>query len=432
MTHDGKLTARWFDLPDVVNAHIVQQRLKDEFFKRLYRYYVVAAGRRSYKTERAKRWFVLMSMGQAGKRYFLGAPTRTQAKLLFWRDVLDLTPSYMFDGEPNKTDLVIRYKSGSELHVIGLEAYKRIEGIRWDGCCVSEYQEVDADFLSATLEPILNDTNGQAILEGRPIGRNHFYDDFRREGNGDPLWRSYTWPSADVLSPEQIAAAKRTLAEDDFRREYEADFEAGSSRVYYAYSIDNLRDVNLDMSKPVIVTCDFNATEKPMSWTIGQRDGENTYWIKSLVHRHTNTATMCERLNEYLGAFPSKPPALIFYGDFAGTKSTSNSSYSDWQIIEDAFRNYTRFEKRVKPCKSVRDRVAATNAQLCNAEGKRRQFVNPKGCWPLIEDWDRVQWKPNGIELDGSDDMRTHSSDSVDYYNDYENPVRGRIQYVKG
>jgi len=432
LTHDGKLTARWFDLPDVVNAHIVQQRLKDEFFKRLYRYYVVAAGRRSYKTERAKRWFVLMSMGQAGKRYFLGAPTRTQAKLLFWRDVLDLTPSYMLDGEPNKTDLVIRYKSGSELHVIGLEAYKRIEGIRWDGCCVSEYQEVDADFLSATLEPILNDTNGQAILEGRPIGRNHFYDDFRREGNGDPLWRSYTWPSADVLSPEQIAAAKRTLAEDDFRREYEADFEAGGSRAYYAFSIENYREVALDMSRPIIVACDFNTTVKPMSWIVGQRDGENTFWIKTLVHKHTNTESMCEVLKQYLGSFPTKPPAIIFYGDFAGLQKRSNSSYYDWEIIERAFTNYTLFEKRIKQCRSVRDRVGATNAQLKDASGRRRQFVHPRDCFHLVEDWDRMQWKSNSVELDESDDDRGHVSAAVDYFNDYENPVRGRIQYVKG
>lgn len=428
------MTNRWFTMPVEARNHPVQLKLKRDFFGidgsgSESRYHVVAAGRRSYKTERMKRWFVLMASTRFDERYFLAAPTRTQAKLIFWNDLLDLTPTMLMSGQPNKTDLIIPFVTGSEIHVIGLEAYKRVEGVRWHACGVSEYQEVSADFLPRTLEPILNDTHGRAILEGRPVGRNHLYDDFMRSGS-DPLWQSYTWKSSDILSVSQIEAAKRTLSDEDFRREYEADFEAGSSRVYHSFGIENLVKCELDYNSPVILTCDFNATEKPMSWIIGQMKGDNIHWVKVLSHRHTNTQAMCEKLDEYFG--DQYPHAMILYGDFAGMKNTSNSSYSDWQIIETHLRNKTRLEKRIKPCKSVRDRVAATNALLCNGIGQRRMFADPDNCKPLIEDWDRVQWKSNGVELDGTDPLRTHASDAVDYFSDKEYPVRGKPKYARG
>lgn len=429
------MTNRWFPLPDNAVTHSIQNKLLRDFLGNEYkggesRYHVVAAGRRSYKTERMKRAFVLMACVNFDERYFLAAPTRAQAKLIFWQDIVDLSPSMLVLGEPNKTDLIVRYKTGSEIHVVGLEAYKRIEGTRWNAAGVSEYQEVSGDFFARTLEPILNDTGGRAILEGRPVGRNHFYDDFQREKTGDPLWRSYTWKSSDILSPQQIDAAKRTLSIEDYRREYEADFEAGSSRVYHSFSTENLVRYELDMNLPVLLTCDFNATEKPMSWILGQERDGKIYWARTLSHRHTNTQAMCEKLDEVFG--DRYPHSIILYGDYAGMKNTSNSSISDWQIIERHLSNKCRIDRRIKPCRSVRDRVAATNGLLCNSSGERRMFAHPDLCKPLIEDWDRVQWKDNGVELDGSDPMRTHASDAVDYYSDKEHPVRGKPKYYRG
>src|SRR5690606_20074079 len=188
-------------------------------------------------------------------------------------------------------------------------------------------------------------------------------------------------------------------------------------------------DYQILYNQPFIITCDFNATEKPMSWTIGQRQGVNTYWIKSLSYQYTNTIQMCEILDDYLSKFPSYPKVLHFYGDYSGKKYTSNSAYSDWDIIKNYFikqcSHPVKLDVRTKQTESVRDRVASTNAQLCNANNERRMFVDPQECKPLIRDWDRAEWKPNGMDLDDSNDLDTHNSDSVDYYSDYEFPIKG-------
>lgn len=423
-------TARWFQLPMQVLTHPVQTALKNDFLSGDSRFHVVAAGRRSFKTERMKRWFVGDAMTRADERYFLGAPTRTQAKLIFWLDCLDLShPDSISDI--NKSDLIIRYKSGTELHVVGLDAYKRIEGVRWNRAGVSEYQEVDADFFSRTLEPILNDTRGRCILEGRPVGRNHFYDHFRRGDNPEYAeWRSYTWPSSDILSAQQIADARRDLAREDYEREYEASFEAGSSRAYYSFGAENYSSRRIEMSSPVIIACDFNAGARPMSWSIGQHIDGYIYWWRTLAFTHTNTRAMCMRLEEQLLADGGMPPVLIFYGDYAGNQNKSNSDATDWEIIERHFTNKTQFTRRVQPCLSVRGRVAATNGLLCNMDGERRMFVHPTQCAALVEDWDRVQWKANSVELDGTDEARTHASDAVDYFSMVEYPIQKKARRV--
>jgi hypothetical protein len=421
-----RITDRWFPLPDRVKKHVVQSTLLHLMTTFAYQYFVIAAGRRSFKTERMlKRFFVWLAITTRNKRYFLGAPTRPQAKQIFWNDVLDLLPDTAIVGNPNRTELSVKLISGSEIHVVGLEAYKRIEGVPWHGAGITEYQEIDPEFFGRTLQPILTDTQGIAVLEGRPIGKNHFYDDFLR-AQTDDKWYSSTWPSADVLAPEQIQDARRMLAEMDFRREYEADFESGGQRTYYAFSEANIRRSNIDASQPVIIACDFNATEKPMSWVVGQHIAGITHWHRSLSHTYTHTRTMCEVLDVEFQSWSSYPSHLIFYGDWSGIKNTSNSSDSDWEIIESYFSGRAKYEKRIKPCKSVRNRAAATNALLCNALGDRRMFVDPS-CEALMRDWQRVGWKSNGIELDdGGDVSLTHSSDAVDYFSDYEYPITGK------
>ena len=389
---------------------------------------VIAAGRRSFKTERfLKREFVYRAVTDSNMNIMLGAPTRPQAKLIFWQDVIDLSPKWAMDGRPNKTELSIEYKSGCKLHVVGLKEYQRVEGVIWHKVGITEMQHTDPALFSQTLQPILNDTGGEGTFEGRPLGKNHFYDYFLKAKTDPDRWDSFTWKSSDILTPEQIRSAKSDLAIEDYEREYDASFDTGGQRVYYAYSAKNNEKWIYKQEYPVIVTCDFNATEKPMSWTVGQRVGNITYWMKSLSFKYTNTATMNERLDDYLKAFGNYPVKIIFYGDYAGNKNTSNSSYSDWDLITKYFSSKASIEKRIKPCLSVRDRNASTNAQLCNANNERRQFVDPDNCKPLIKDWEYVQRKENGIDLDGSNPDLTHNSDSVDYYNDYEFSTRKLI-----
>ena len=414
------VTPRWFPLPDHVMAHPIQTELLNSESQ----YNVVAAGRRSFKTERfLKRAFVYHACTEFGKQFFLGAPTRPQAKHIFWRDVIDLSPSCMV-ADVNKTDLCIEYVTGTRLFVVGLQEFQRVEGIRWDRVGITEFQHTSPDFFPRTLQPILNDTRGYCIMEGRPLGKNHFYDFYCKGERGEPGWRSFTWTSEEVLSSEQIEQAKNDLAIEDYRREYLADFESGGQRTYYAYTVSNHAQRAFNSSLPVALACDFNATECPLSWTVLQFGHDGAGWahaFKSFSHTYTNTEQMLEKVVPWLRE--RGVSHILLYGDYSGSHRTSNSSRTDWQIITTSMNNAgITTEKRYRPCRSIRDRVAATNAMLRNSNDAVRLTVDPVECKPLIEDWERVQWKDNGVDLDGTDKRRTHNSDSVDYFTMVEFP----------
>jgi hypothetical protein len=99
-----------------------------------HRFNTVAAGRRSGKTERAKRKLVrkLLSAKTTWEpRFFAGAPTRDQAKRIFWDDLKLLVPRYLMAERPSESELKIRLVTGGELFVVGLDVPERIEGSPW-------------------------------------------------------------------------------------------------------------------------------------------------------------------------------------------------------------------------------------------------------------------------------------------------------------
>ncbi|MCL5460175.1 hypothetical protein M3M33_16170, partial [Loigolactobacillus coryniformis] len=81
-----------------------------------------------------------------------------------------------------------------------------------------------------------NDVGGWVIKEGRPLGKNHLYDDYLKGLEFKNGHASYFWTSEDILNEYQIDRAKSSLGEIDYKREYLASFETGGNPPYYAYN----------------------------------------------------------------------------------------------------------------------------------------------------------------------------------------------------
>lgn len=422
------LTSRWFEIPEKAKQHPQQIKFIQDFYSGNFYHFTVVAGRRSFKTERfGKRLLVTEAINNPNKVYYAGAPVRKQAKEILWKDLKALIHP-LFIEKIMETELKIKLTNGTEINVVGLLEFATIEGGFAHGFLITEYQKCDPEVYNSSIEPMINDVGGWVIKEGRPLGKNHLYDDYEKGLMFKNGYASYFWTSEDILNPMQIERAKTSLGSIDYAREYLASFETGGNPPYYAYSALNHAKYELNMMLPVIVSCDFNATEKPMSWNVGQvtTKGINqvTYWTKTFSHQFTNTETMCGILDEYFKTLSFYPGHLIFYGDYAGRQHKSNSSYSDWQIIDNYFSNKCKYEKRIKQCRSIRDSIAATNAQLKNSLQEIKQYVDPEECKPLIADWNHCEWKENSVELQDKDNLRGHCCRAVDYYNDYEYPIK--------
>ncbi|MBT3807652.1 MAG: hypothetical protein HOG03_24145, partial [Desulfobacula sp.] len=116
---------RWYKLID----HDVQLAL----IRDNVRFKVIPAGRRSGKTCRFKRYVVKQAILNDGMPYFAAAPTRDQAKRIFWDDLKLLSFSSLHERRPSETELTVYLNNGSSISVLGLDKPERIEGVFWAG-----------------------------------------------------------------------------------------------------------------------------------------------------------------------------------------------------------------------------------------------------------------------------------------------------------
>ena len=178
----------------------------------------------SGKTEFAKRFTLLKALKGSSfpnARYFLAAPTRAQAKDIYWADLKKYSPLSLV-SDKSETELFMEYVNGSRIYVRGMDKPERIEGTPWDGGVLDEFANMKSKAWLENVRPALADRRGWCWLIGVPEGRNHYYDIYKdalADETGE--WGVYSWISADILDPDEIAQIKLKYDELTYRQEYE-------------------------------------------------------------------------------------------------------------------------------------------------------------------------------------------------------------------
>jgi hypothetical protein len=409
------------------------------------RFKVVPAGRRSGKTERAKRKVVACALNHRASsfpdpRYFAAAPTRDQAKRIFWQDLKALIPGEFLDGRPSESDLVIKLITGAQISVVGLDKPERMEGTPWDGGILDEYANMKPQTWGMHIRPALSDRRGWCWLIGVPEGRNHYYEADKQaqaeaieaqvEGR-TPEWDSFHWKSVDILPAEEIAAARRDLDELTFLQEYEASFVNFQGRAYYVFD-DKKHCARLvyDPRQPLIICLDFNVAPGVAAVCQEQRlpSGEDGTGVIGEVYipRNSNTPAVCRRLVADWGRHEGR---VIVYGDATGgARKTSAVGGNDWDLVRDElrpiFKDRLSFKvPRANP--SERSRINAVNTRLLNHAGQVRTMVDPGKAPHVVKDFEGVRLLQGGSgELDKKADPElSHISDGLGYYVVYEFPT---------
>ncbi len=422
------------------------------------RFNVVPAGRRSGKTELAKRRRLLKALFTPNEyddpRYFAAAPTRDQAKAIYWNDLKKMIPPSL-RTKISETELSITTVIGSEICVIGMDKPERIEGRPWDGGILDEFGNMKAGAWGENVRPALSDRKGWCDLIGVPEGRNHYYDiaNYARQ-SGDPDWSFYTWFSADILDAGEIAAAKRQLDELVFLQEYEASFVNFEGRAYYPFvesthttplaynpraSIGFCFDFNVDPGIACVVqeqampgqyerdALGLLMLDRPIIGTgvIGQ------VWIP----RNSNTPAVCRKLAE---DWRTHEGLVYLYGDATGgARGSAKVEGSDWDLIMRELRPVfgDRLVVRVpKANPPERARVNAMNSRIKSASGEIRLMVDAHRAPRVVKDLEGVTTLKGGSgELDKKANPElTHISDALGYYVVSEFPVsNNRMQTTR-
>jgi len=367
--------ARWYKL----NDHPVQHALVHD----QVRFKVVPAGRRSGKTERAKRYVAKQAMKNPGERYFIAAPTRDQVKKIYWADMKQLCLTSMASKAPSETELIIYLDNGTEVHLIGLDRPERIEGILWTGGVIDEIADIKPEAWEANIRPALDtfnptrpDYRAWCWLIGVPDGLNHYYDMAQyAESANDPDWKLYHWKSAEILPADTIAAAKRQMSAKQYRQEYEAGFEGASGRIYEDYDKANHTDAKIEPHEQLMWMHDQNYT--PLSSAVGVRRENALYLLDEIV---LTSAVSKQSALEFVEKFKDhKNKHVLIYGDPAGQAGEKHAHASDYTDIEGVLKAHKwTYTRKVKPAHpAIKDRQNAVRTKICTADGVRSLFVNP-------------------------------------------------------
>ena len=439
------------------------------------RFIVVPAGRRSGKTERAKRRIIRAAMDPRTFRFpdpmfACAAPTYNQAKSIYWKDLKKMIPTWV-KRRTYETDLSIELITGATIKVVGMDKPERIEGSPWDGIILDEFANMKPGAWEENVLPALTDRKGWAWLIGVPEGRNHYYDvyqnakgpwNIRNEGQD---WDAFTWKSIEVMDPAEIELRRSQMDQLTFEQEYEASFINFVGQAYYPFTTDehcaNLRP-HYNPKAELIVCLDFNVDpgvavicqemELPERIEVarGIEVGGKTLFsgvrksgrvhgtaVIGEIHipRNSNTPAVCRKLHNDWGDHLGP---ISIYGDATGGARTTQSETgsSDWDLVKtNLYRDFSPQQVTIRLNLSdngnpmnppERSRINAVNSRLKSDSGIIRMMVDGAAAPMTVKDFEGTRLLEGGSgELDKKHDQRlTHLTDAVGYYISKAFPVR--------
>jgi hypothetical protein len=410
-------TRRWAPL----RPHAEQLRLWNDV---AHRFCIIPAGRRSGKTELAKRKLVESLFrktwhGGPG-RFFAAAPTREQAKRIWWQDLIRLLKP---DWRPtvSATDLMIRTPRGAELWVIGLDKPQRMEGVAWDGGVIDEYADCKPGTFDAHIRPALADRRGWLWLIGVPdvegpaqVEYERFYDIAIK--NDDPEWAAFHWASADILPPEEIASAKRRMDPRLFEQEMLGKFVLAGGRAFPDFDRTvHVKKIEYDPELPLCWSLDFNIN--PMCSGIIQHQGGQVRVLDELVLPQSKTDAAVDAFLDRIEQRGWNTDALHIYGDATGSARDSTSGTSDWLIVKNRLKTLRPSFKVPRANPPIKATINAVNARLKSADGAVSLVIHPR-CSQLIADFRNALWPSPTLLHD------EHSLAWLRYFVHREYPIR--------
>lgn len=255
----------------MVALHPAQQTV----VKNKERFRVLLAGRRFGKSVLAVEELVFNALTKKKARVCYIAPTYQSARDIAW----DILKNRLKDLKVKINDSRLEIELGDSR--IMLRSWENIDTLRgqyFDFIVMDEVAQYKNFWLNwqEVLRPCLTDRKGRVLFISTPLGFNHFYDLFNKEGYAKFHFTSYDNPH---IPAEEIDKAKEELPEDRFAQEYMADFRKTEGLVYKEFNRE--KHVTTETPKNItdtILGIDFGYTN-PASIIPIKIDGDSHYWI---------------------------------------------------------------------------------------------------------------------------------------------------------
>ena len=367
-----------------------------------YRFVCAAVSRRQGKTYIANIIGQLVSL-VPNSNILIMSPNYALSQISF---DLQRTLIKHFDLEvqkDNAKDKVIELSNGSTIRMGSVNQVDSCVGRSYDLIIFDEAALADGrDAFNVALRPTLDKDNSKALFISTPRGKNNWFAEFWYRGFSDEYaeWASIraTYKDNPRMSESDIAEARKSTSEAEFRQEYEADFNIYEGQIWNFDRENCLANLSeLDTSKmDMFAGLDVGYRDPTAFCVIGYDWEEKTFYL----------------LDEYLDAEQTTE-----------THARKIQSMIDkWDIdyiYIDSAAQQTRFDfaqhydiSTINAKKSVLDGIAHVAGIVDN-----NKLLVEQTCKETISSLDQYQWDPNPnlMKEKPKHNQASHMADAIRY-----------------
>jgi hypothetical protein len=222
----------------VQGMHKHQRQIFSDFDRKITQFFVVNWHRRARKTTMAINLLIRECCRHKNHVYAYIAPTYKQAKKIVWNDP-KMLQKYLPAGavlKKNATELVVYFRTGSILYVLGADNPDSLRGPDFNGVVLDEFACMKLAVWNEILRPVITqDDSRWAMFTFTPKGKNHAWDFVQR--SLDPTykhWKYYVLKASvsGIIPLQNLIEARKELPYQTYMQEFECAFIDDVSQVF--------------------------------------------------------------------------------------------------------------------------------------------------------------------------------------------------------
>ncbi len=381
--------------PGEISTGFIPRRLQLHLRNHLRRFNVIVCHRRFGKTVWAINHQIdkMVRNGNPAPRAAYLAPTYGQAKRVVW-DYLKKYSAPIPQSVPHEQDLRVDYlQNGARQMLLSAENPTSLKGIYLDDVLLDEYAEMDPTVWSEVIRPTLNDRRGSAIFIGTPKGQNNFYKLYEYAKNsGDPEWYAAMYKASEtgIIHPDELASARKSMAEEEYEQEYECSFNAGLVGAYFGKELGKAEKEGRIGSFPYDPMLPVDTY-----WDLGIDDMAAVWFVQSLRGRH--------RCIDYYEVCGDSVPQVV--------AAVRNKGYShgEWVFPHDAVaRDFSTGKSQIQVFRDLGCRPD----RIVPRVGTKREGINAARIVLATTEFDKVKCK-RGLECLANYQRKWNSKNNV-------------------
>jgi hypothetical protein len=210
------------------SPHAGQKTIIDGFADSSHKFGVVACGRQFGKSLLAQNLLLYWLLKTGKQKGAWITPVYNQAKKIF----TELTnASNEIITKQNKADLTIEFINGSTIQFLSTDNYNTIRGFSFNYVVLDEAAFIKEEAVNEAVFPTLSALGKKCLIISTPKSKNWFYNYYLKGIDQNTDYISFRAISTDnpYIDKDFIYEQRKSLPENIFRQEYEAEFtEAGN------------------------------------------------------------------------------------------------------------------------------------------------------------------------------------------------------------